>query len=89
MDRGMRAGEFTSYVKHLMLARGDHGQAAAMARSLRAPERVIEHLKAAVPAMHEGPMGGPRLLVSAFLDALTMLAGKHHNMIACNHALCV
>jgi HK97 family phage major capsid protein len=68
--RQQTAGEFVSYTRFLMLGL-NQSAAARIAEIHRAPPRVLEALqKAPVAATSDGLTAGPKLLVSAFLDAL-------------------
>jgi hypothetical protein len=76
LDRGVRAGEFSSFVRCWATARGVPHKALAIAEKSRAPSRTISCLKAAVAG------GGPsdpswgsafvdwRTLSTAFVDSL-------------------
>src|SRR5687767_2520749 len=68
-------GEFASYVRHLARANGMSGQAADLARTARAPQRVVDALiKAPVNAGGLTEWGSElseyRTLQSAFIDSL-------------------
>lgn len=72
-ERGFRAAEFASLARHLARARGKFSEAAMMAKSARAPARVVEVLERAAVAGGGGSIWGSeladfRLMASAFQD---------------------
>jgi hypothetical protein len=73
-DRGLRTGEFASLVRHLARARGSLVDATDLAAGARAPQRVVDCLKAAVNAGGLTEWGTQttqfRLMADAFVDSL-------------------
>jgi hypothetical protein len=70
IDKALRPGEFSTYIRCLAAGRGNRSNAAMIAEGTRAPERVQRILKSPVAGVDPASLTDYRLLVYAFFDQL-------------------